>query len=111
MVCVCSTVLLEFLNHLQEFPNLPTPMVTAESHLVDDCAGVHAGVVRRCEVDCEVGFLLSGAGQLVDDVDRVAHLAQGPVTDDPVTLPRPLNLWGRVGGACLARQSDVDGTF
>ena len=52
-----------------------------------------------------------GVGQLVDDVDCVAHLAQGPVTDDPVTLPSPLNLWGRVGRACLARQSDVDGTF
>ena len=51
-----------------------------------------------------------GVGQLVDDVDRVAHLAQGPVTDDPVALPRPLNLWGRVGRAGLARQSDVDGT-
>ena len=25
-VCVCSTVLLEFPNHPQEFPNLPTPM-------------------------------------------------------------------------------------
>ena len=52
-----------------------------------------------------------GVGQLVDDVDCVAHLAQGPVTDDPVTLPRPLNLRGRVGRAGLARQSDVDGTF
>ena len=52
-----------------------------------------------------------GVGQLVDDVDRVAHLAQGPVTDDPVTLPRPLNFRGRVGRAGLARQSDVDGTF
>ena len=26
LVCVCSTVLLEFPNHPQEFPNLPTPM-------------------------------------------------------------------------------------
>lgn len=25
-VCVCSTLLLEFPNHPQEFPNLPTPM-------------------------------------------------------------------------------------
>ena len=52
-----------------------------------------------------------GVGQLVDDVDRVAHLAQGPVTDDPVALPRPLNFRGRVGGTGLARESDVDGTF
>ena len=81
------------------------------SYLVDDCAGVHAGVVWRCEVDCEVGLLLSGVGQLVDDVDRVANLAQGPVTDNPVALPGPLNLWGRVGRAGLARQSDVDGTL
>ena len=27
LVCVCSTVLLEFPNHPQEFPNLPTPMI------------------------------------------------------------------------------------
>ena len=27
VVCVWSTVLLEFPNHLKEFPNLPTPMV------------------------------------------------------------------------------------
>ena len=52
-----------------------------------------------------------GVGQLVDDVDRVAHLAQGPVADDPVALPRPLNFRGRVGGTGLARESDVDGTF
>ena len=26
VVCVWSTVLLEFPNHLKEFPNLPTPM-------------------------------------------------------------------------------------
>ena len=26
LVCVCNTVLLEFPNHQQEFPNLPTPM-------------------------------------------------------------------------------------
>ena len=28
VVCVCSTVLLEFPNHPQEFPNQPTPMCT-----------------------------------------------------------------------------------
>merc|ERR1712073_158968 len=33
LVCVCSTVLLEFPNHPQEFPNLPTPMVTTVTQL------------------------------------------------------------------------------
>ena len=27
LVCVCSTVLVEFPNHSQEFPKLPTPEV------------------------------------------------------------------------------------
>ena len=30
-VCVCSTVLLEFPNHPQEFPNLPTPMLIGKN--------------------------------------------------------------------------------
>ena len=35
VVCVCSTVLLEFPNHPQEFPNLPTPMVSMLHLIVD----------------------------------------------------------------------------
>ena len=31
LVCVCSTVLFEFPNHPQEFPNLPTPMHISQS--------------------------------------------------------------------------------
>ena len=33
LVCVCSTVLLEFPNHPQEFPNLPTPMTASCSYM------------------------------------------------------------------------------
>ena len=37
VVCVWSTVLLEFPNHLKEFPNLPTPMVRRARPTVQDC--------------------------------------------------------------------------
>ena len=35
VVCVWSTVLLEFPNHLKEFPNLPTPMTGAQLFILD----------------------------------------------------------------------------
>ena len=47
LVCVCSTVLLEFPNHPQEFPNLPTPMV---SEAISETARLRSsrGQVKIC---------------------------------------------------------------
>ena len=43
LVCVCSTVLLEFPNHPQEFPNQPTPMSTGGGDKkAKNCVCVHA---------------------------------------------------------------------
>ena len=51
VVCVWSTVLLEFPNHLKEFPNLPTPMgLTQRTNIANYLPVVKSAAAGVCSM-------------------------------------------------------------